>query len=212
MAKRSTQPASAAIDQQLAMAALDKQRRGESPTREERDALRRYEEAHDETLRIKHYSSIRKKEWVEWSGRQVKVINEQAERYGAPIGGATIDIRNVAKWLHDFLAQNSRRLSNPDNDDPDYAGCSSPALEQFREVRTKREELAYERDLKIWIRRDDVRKGFIIIADRMKKANEALLKQFGAKAQKILNDAWEDVTREIDNHFGDDDGGCAPQQ
>lgn len=212
MAKRSAQTASAAIDQQLAMAALDKQRRGEIPSREERDALKRFEESRDEKLRLDHFSSVRKREWREWSGRQDKILNEQAERYGIPIGGATIDIRLVAKWLHDFLAENARKLSGLDNEDPEYAGCQSVNLEKYREARALREHLAYERDLQIWIRRADIHSGFSVIADVMKKANEALLKQFGAKAQKILNDAWDDVIRAINNRFGADDGGSTSQQ
>ena len=208
MARKPAQTATAAIDQQLVMAALDKRRRGEAPTRDEREALRRYEQAHDELLRIEHFSKIRKKEWREWSGRQDKILNEQAERYGIPIGGATIDVRNVAKWLHDFLAENARRLAGTDDENPDYAGCQSVNLEKYREARAKRENLAYERDLLIWVRRDEIRSGFSIIAEIMKNANEALLKQFGAKAQKILNDAWDNVDREINNHFGAVDGDC----
>ena len=207
MAKRGAQPASAAIDQQRAMAALDKQRRGEIPSREEREALKRFEQSRDEKLRIKHFSSVRKGEWRQWSGRQDKILNEQAAHYGIPIGGATIDVRNVAKWIHDFLAEHARQLAGADSENPDYAGCQSVNLEKYREARALREHLAYERDLKIWIRREDIHGGFSVIADILKKANEALLKQFGAKAQKILNDAWEDVTREINNRFGDDDGG-----
>jgi hypothetical protein len=209
MAKRTSAPASTAIDHQLAMAALDKQRRGEMPSREEREALKRYEESHDARQRIEHFSSVRKGEWREWSGRQDKILNEQATRYGIPIGGAMIDIRLVAKWLHDFLAENARKLAGSDNED--YAGCASPNLEAYREVKAKREQLAYERDLLIWIRREDIHAGFSVIAEIMKKANEALLNKFGAKAQKILNDAWDNVIREIDNRFGADDGGARQQ-
>lgn len=202
MARKHPQSATAAIDQQLAIAALDKNRRGEVPSREEREALKRFEERRDEELRIAHFAGVRKKDWREWSGRQDKILNEQAARYGIPIGGATIDIRDVAKWLHDFLAENARRLTNPESDDDEYAGCSSPNLEKYRKARALREHLAYECDLQQWIARDQVHAGMAIIAGIMRTANEALLRQFGANAQKILNKAWDNVEREITLRFG----------
>ncbi len=67
------------------------------------------------------------------SGRQTKVINEQAERYGIPFGGATINLPTVVRALHDFLADNAVKLAR--DDDPLMQGVGSPALERYREER-----------------------------------------------------------------------------
>src|SRR5574340_1554837 len=109
------------LDKQFAAAALAKRRAGQKPSREEAAALRRVERARDQQLRADHYRSIPKRDWQRWSGRQQKILNEQALRYGVPIGGATIDAAELARWLHEFLAANARKLAAADSDDPDLA-------------------------------------------------------------------------------------------
>lgn len=49
------------------------------------------------------------------SRRQTKVLHEQALKYGLPFGGKTTSLPRVARALHDFLATNSRRLSDDDD-------------------------------------------------------------------------------------------------
>ncbi len=44
------------------------------------------------------------------SGRQAKVLQEQAARYGIPFGGSTIDLPEVVRALHDFLANAKYQL------------------------------------------------------------------------------------------------------
>src|SRR4051794_39812038 len=76
-------------------------------TRDERSALRRHEVEKEERQRWQHYGSIPQKHWRAMSGRQAKVINEQADRYGIPFGGAFINLSMVVKALHDFFADNA---------------------------------------------------------------------------------------------------------
>ena len=104
-------------------------------TREEKTALRRHEKQKEEKLRWKYYDSIPQKHWRSMSGRQTKVINEQAERHGIPFGGPTIKLSAVVKALHDFLAENKVRLAR----DPDemMLGGPSPAIDLFREEKAK---------------------------------------------------------------------------
>src|SRR4051794_36283760 len=68
------------------------------------------------------------------SGRQAKVINEQAERYGLAFGGPTIDLPRFVRTLHDFLAKNALKLAR-DDDELMQCAPSSPALERYREER-----------------------------------------------------------------------------
>ncbi len=205
-ASKPTRSASEKIDHSLAAAALEKQKRGETPTREERAALRRYEKARDEELRREHYRTIRKKDWREWSGRQVKVLNEQSARYGLPIGGATIDLPAVVEWLHDFLAANARKLAGPDDEDPALAGKTSPALERYRIAKAKREELAYKRDLGEWIPRKDVHAGLALFIPILRRAGETLQRQYGSGAHNILDEAIVNAIDTLQHHFGPDDG------
>ena len=67
------------------------------------------------------------------SGRQTKQINEQAQRYGIPFGGKTVNLPEVVRALHDFFADNAVKLAR--DEDPLMQGSGSPALERYREER-----------------------------------------------------------------------------
>ena len=105
-------------------------------TKEERRLLKRHESEKEERLRWQYYASIPQKHWRNMSGRQTKVINEQAQRYGIPFGGASINLPAVVRALHDFLADNAVKLAR--DDDELMQGNGSPALERYREERTER--------------------------------------------------------------------------
>src|SRR6478672_11158033 len=92
------------LDKDLAAGAFKKLQAGQTPSAQEQAALKRYEKQREDKLRWQYYASIPQKHWREMSGRQAKVINEQADRYGIPFGGSTIDLKQVVHALHDFLA------------------------------------------------------------------------------------------------------------
>jgi hypothetical protein len=197
------------------MAALEKQRRGEKPTREESGALRRFEKEREDQLRESHYHTIPKKLWREWSGRQDKVILEQADRYGFPmLRGADIDLEPFVKRWHDFLAENAKKLNGFDSDDPTLAGVASPAMEQKRRLECQKLELLLERERGQVIDRHVVREAHNRIGALLRVAGEALLRQFGPAAQKILNDALDNCERETDRFLTTDgdatDDPCGP--
>jgi hypothetical protein len=162
----------------------------------EREALKRHEKQKEERLRWQFYGSIPQKHWRKMSGRQTKVINEQAERYGLPFGGATISLPAVVRALHDFLADNAAKLAR--EDDPLLLGGSSPALERYREERAKiarLDRLERERQL---LPRDEVRESWGRMAAILRGAGDTLQRQFGAEAVEILNEALDDCERELD--------------
>jgi hypothetical protein len=191
-----------AYDRRLAAEAVRKMARGEPLTVREQTALKRYEKERDENLRWKHYATIPQKHWRRMSGRQTKVINEQAVLYGIPFGGPTINLCEVVKALHDFLAANARKLSA----DYDLLGSdtSSPALERYREERAaiaKLDRLERERQL---VRRDDVRMGLARVANILQTAGDLLAQHYGPGAAEIVTEALSDAEREVDRWFGDE--------
>jgi hypothetical protein len=134
------------------------------------------------------------------SGRQTKVLNEQAARYGIPFGGATINLSNVVKALHDFLAENAQKLAR--DDDPDMQGSGSPALERYREERAamaRLDRLAREGEL---LPRDEVREALGRIASIVRSAGDMLQRSHGPGALDILTEALDDAQRELDRCFG----------
>jgi hypothetical protein len=191
-----------AYDRRLAAEAVRKMARGESLTVREQTALKRYEKERDENLRWKHYATIPQKHWRRMSGRQTKVINEQAALYGIPFGGPTINLTEVVKSLHDFLAANARKLSA--DDDLLGSDASSPALERYREERAaiaKLDRLERERQL---VRRDDVRMGLARVANILQTAGDLLAQHYGPGAAEIVTEALSDAEREVDRWFGDE--------
>ena len=76
-----TSTAASRLEQDVARRAYRKVMEGQELTREEHRALKRHEADKEERLRWKFYQSIPQKHWRQMSGRQTKVINEQADRY-----------------------------------------------------------------------------------------------------------------------------------
>jgi hypothetical protein len=189
------------LDRELAARAYRKAMQGEEPTAKERSALHRYEKQQEEERRWQYYQNIPQKHWRQMSGRQTKVINEQAERYGIPFGGRTICLPDVVRKLHDFLAANARKLS-ADDDDMMSPEVASPALEKYREERAalaKLDRLEREQQL---VPRDEVRMGLGRVASVLRTATEALQREFGPEAAALLSDALDDAEREIADLFG----------
>jgi len=186
-------------DERLAMAALEKLRRGARPAREEAAALRLFEKQVEDRRREECYRAVPKKLWRRWSGRQDKVILEQADRYGfSMLRGATINLEELALRFHDFLAENARKLTAPDDDDPPLAGVASPALEKQRQIKSQLLGMQLQREQGLWIERKVVHEAHTRIGGRLRVAGEALLRQFGPAAQKIINDALVNCERETD--------------
>lgn len=200
-------------DAELVRSAIAKRRSGQKLTQRETSALKAAEKDQLEKQRDAIVRTIPKGLYCEWAGRQPKVVNEQGDRYRLPIRGRTVNLVELVRAVHDFLAANARKLSASDVDDPLLAGATSPALELFRTERYKRERLTrLEQEAKL-LRLDDVRDRLTRVAAIIRQAGELLAKQFGPEAAAILETAIEDAQTEIDalgegrDLYGDDD--CA---
>jgi hypothetical protein len=203
-----TDPASK-VDADLVAKAYRKVMDRQDLTKEERAALKRHEREKEERLRWQYYASIPQKHWRQMSGRQTKVINEQAARYGIPFGGASINLALVVRGLHDFLADNAVKLAR--DDDPLMQGSGSPALERYREERAalaRLDRLAREGNL---IPRSETRETLGRIAAILRSAGDSLQRQFGPEAAEVLYEALDDCGREVDRVFGEEPHGIADQ-
>lgn len=191
--------AQARIDGPLVSQAYRKLMDRRELTAAEREALKRHERQKEERLRWQYYKSIPQRHWRTMSGRQTKVINEQAARYGIPFGGPTIDLSAVVRSLHDFLADNAHKLAR--DDDVLLQGGNSPALERYREERAELAKLDRLERQKQLLPRDQVRQSLARTAAILRDAGDALQRTFGASAAEILYDALGDAQREIDRFF-----------
>jgi len=173
-----------AIDQRLAMAALEKQRRGETPNREEMAALKRFERRRDEEARQKHLRTIRRGEWCRWAGRKSKVVHEHAMRFGLPLNGETIDVIALAPALHDLLDGRAGRVDSGDKPN----GELTP-LERKRLAESRRIELQLQCEMGRWIKRECVNRLLAGIGRHLRQAGELLFQHHGPTARQILDDA-----------------------
>lgn len=192
----STSPSQAEqIDRALTSEALKKRQLGQQPNARELAALKRFEKRTEEQRRREYMATIPQKHWREMSGRQAKVINEQAALYGIPIAGATINLADVAKWIHDTLAEHGRKIlaSTEPGGDPDL---------ELKRIKTTRQHFAHERDLGQWISREDVHAGLAIFAEGIRRAGEKLQRMPGAAAAaQALEEAFADVQRDLELYF-----------
>jgi hypothetical protein len=186
------------VDRDLAREALRKKQAGLQPSAREAAALRRIQKAEDERRRWEHYSSIPQKHWIAMSGRQAKIINEQAALYGLPFAGATIDLPAVVRAFHELLAEHGRKILKSDDieTDPDTA---------LKVIKTKRQQFFYEQDLGNWISKEDVHEGMEIFAEAIRGASERLQRDYGPDAQRVLEEAFLGAVRKLDAHFATDD-------
>lgn len=194
------QPQPDAADRDLVAAALRKTKAGEKLSPPESAALRRFRIAAEEADRWRFYASIPKKHWVLLSGRQHKILDEQASRYQIPILGSSIDLAAVARWLHDFLARNAGKLK-PD-DDVLLQGDSNWA-ERYRKERALLVRLDRREREQALVSRERSHQCWTRVAGVLRRAGETLQRQFGPTALRILNQALEDAEREVDSVFAD---------
>ena len=196
-------PNTSPVDQQLVARAYRKVMDKQELSKQESAALKRHEKEKEERLRRQFYAAIPQKHWREMSGRQTKVIHEQAARYNIPFGGATVNLPAVVRALHDFLADNATKLAR--EDDPLMQGSGSPALERYREERAaiaRLDRLEREGGL---LPRDEMREALGRIAAILRGAGDTLQRQFGPAAVEILYEALGDAEREIDRSLGTED-------
>lgn len=202
---------SAALDRNLAKRAIEKKTAGQTPSAAEVAALKRVEKEQEERRRWRYYGSIPQKHWLQMAGRQAKVVNEQAITYGIPFNGAVVNLPDVVRGLHDFLARNARVLREADDDlmsgDP-----SSPALERYREERALLARLDRLEREAVLVRKDVVRDGTGRIAARLRLAADTLERQFGPAAADILREALDDAERDIQRSYGHESNGHADEQ
>jgi hypothetical protein len=201
-----SESAGSRMDRELVARAYRKRLDHQDLTREERAAVARHEKALEEQRRWQYYSAIPQKHWKEMSGRQTKVINEQADRYGLPFGGPFTNLPKFVRAFHDFLAENAMKLARDDEADPLLQGSGSPALESYREERAALARLDRLEREGLLLPRDKVREALGRVAAIIRAAGDALQRQFGLAALELLNESLDDAEREVERSFGDQNG------
>ena len=192
------------VEREVVARGLQKILRREKLTVQEQQAVARHEKQREEELRWKFYRSIPQKHWREMSGRQTKVLHEQAALYGLPFGAAKIDLPEVVRRLHDLLALRGRQLL-ADPHDPSSGRADSPALERYRDERARIAQLdRLERESEL-IPSAAVQQFLIRLASLLRTAGEKLRAQFGPEAYALWEAVFVQLERELEQHWEQED-------
>lgn len=197
------EPITVQLERQQRQAILRKVQRGEKLTQSEMALLRKHEKEQEESRRWEYYESIPQKHWRMMSGRQAKILNEQATRYGIPFSGKTISLPAVVRALHEFLAKHCNHISLEDGAAPNG---KSPALERFREKRAEKAEIELRQMERELVPVGQMREALARIAQGLRSATDQIQRQYGNGAAELLRDALEDAERDIEIMFGGDNG------
>lgn len=191
-------------DEALVRLAMGKEWAGEVLTGEESRALRRWEKAEWEKTCWKVYGSVPKKHYRELSGRQDKVINQQADRYGlSALLGPTVDLGKLLRQFHDFLAKHWLRFEQDIEAAEILTGgnATSPAMERYRGYKADLAALEVEAKQGELLPRSDCRVAMLTVAGIIRTAGEHLDREFGPGAREILEAALDDCVVKIEEMF-----------
>lgn len=189
-------PASRRAELDLVKAAIAKKQAGNEAaiTAKERRAWERWEDEEDERRGRRFLAAMPKKLYSEFAGRQTKVLHEQADAYGIPLRGATINVGDVLRWLHDFLAEHKYELPAIVRGE----GGGTPREQLIREQvevyrrRVTLLEMKIETERTHLLPRSEVHELLAGLSKVLRGAGERLQKQFGDQAASILDVALDD--------------------
>ena len=184
----------------------EKRRRGQRLNRDDLRTLERVKRARDQAG-FEVVCRVIPKKWIAAAaGRQHKTLNEAAIRYGTPVGGKTVDLGELVRWIFDFLAGNARKLAAVNGEDP-MSGEVTPALERWRGAKADREEFFRDRDFGEWVARDDVHEGLALFASILRRAGERLERECGPRAHDILDKALTEAADTLRRRFDETETG-----
>jgi len=174
-----------AATRELATRALAKQRRGEKLKRDEERALKRLRDDAEERARWLHYGAIPKRHWVRMSGRQHKILDDQARLYGVPLDVEAINLAAVVRWLHDFIADHTHTRKGDAGGGEDL----DQQLKKEKLLMARMERMAMQQQL---LSRETIHGFLQQFAARLRGCGDQLQRRFGAEALEILLDTLSD--------------------
>lgn len=144
-----------------------------------------------------------KKVYCALSGRAAQVVNEQADRYGLPLRGETVDLGDVLRAFHDLLAEYGRKINREDVDDPDDPGGDSPALERYRDEKAKIARLQRLEMEKQLLRRAPVHETLARFVNVWKQAADQLQRSGNESGYEVFVATVQAMEQEKDALLGD---------
>lgn len=178
-----------------AILALLAEHRGQKLTTGQKSDLTWYQKQQAETIVENALADLPKKIYCKLSGRQVKVINEQAERYELPIGEATVDMYAAVAAFHDYLADHARAFGNDEDLRAEKIRKEIAVLE--RRAKILDGEIKQQKSL--YIEKADLHRRLTWLASKLQTLGERLGKTGGAECQNVVNEFLEELAEELES-------------
>ena len=192
-------PASAADE---VLCGLVRLRNGQRLTTRQSRALSRWQRSWLSAIRESLYAALPTQLWQKSSGCRRQQIDEQGQTYGLPIAGKTINLPALARALHRFIAEHWTSLRAAKDDGVGApAEPASPELERWRRARADMAELDLEQRRGDLVDRREFQALLLRTAHILRGLGESLQRQYGPDAQGLLDEAIDDVEREVQRHF-----------
>lgn len=169
-------------------------------TPKETRAWSKWEAEEDERRGRRYLTTLSKRDYCNLVGRQAKVVNEQADLYGVPLRGSTVDGLEVLRWLHDFFAKHKYDLPSIVRGESSAATPRDQLVLEQIEVYRRRVKLLENRiriDDDTLLPRAEIHELLAQLAKILRAAGERLGKQFGPQAASILDIALSDFESTI---------------
>jgi hypothetical protein len=185
------------VDTVAALTAKLKQAKGGDLTKSEISLVKKYDEIVSEANREDAFLNLPKGIYCKLSGRQQKVVDEQAVRYGLAIDGSKIDLYQVLKKFHDILAEWGPTINELQGAEGSLRTEKLRREIELLERRSKSIELDIKNKQDEFIDRNTLRVRMEWLANKLRTVSERLGKRFGAEAQVLLNHALLQIEEEL---------------
>lgn len=185
------------VDTVAALTAKLKQAKGGDLTKSEISLVKKYDEIVAESNREDALLNLPKGIYCKLSGRQQKVVDEQAVRYGIAIDGSKIDLYQVLKKFHDILAEWGPTINELQGAEGSLRTEKLRREIELLERRSKSIELDIKNKQDEFIDRNTLRVRMEWLANKLRTVSERLGKRFGAEAQVLLNHALSQIEEEL---------------
>jgi len=142
--------------------------------------------------------ALPKKYYIDMSKRQHVIIDRQAKIWGLPLDQPILDLYDIVKSFHDFLAENSNALLKA-RKNTDTHSIKQQAETRMLEIKIKHAELELQDRAGKLIDREAVRNCFTWLAQQFKEMSEQIGRSHGPGPQQQINHFLDRMLKELSN-------------
>jgi hypothetical protein len=177
--------------------AAKKSEAGKPLTREQMRAAAAAERQERERITEIVLRELPKGAYCRLAGRQQKVIDEAASRYGLPLLGPTVNLFEAVKTFHDMVARYGQRMLEKRDEDLETEKLRAEIQVLKHRRRLMDAQLREKRNQ--WIPRRELREMMTWLAAQIHRFGERLKRDHGNGAADALNELLQTLAVAVEN-------------